>query len=468
MALPTNATALALLCAAALWAGGCASQPAVTPGAPAGPQPIAAPAPPAPPAASAAETPPGAPAAPAEAPVEIAEPLAELPTEEVVDELAAAEVAADDSESAALLQQSLAAFEEAQALFEAGESDFALAALDRAYELLARVQANGDALAAQEKENLRLLIARRLVEIHAARRRLVGDAERSIPRVVNAEVEREIRSFQGPERAFFLDAYRRSGRYRPMIGRAAAGGGAARGSPWLPLVESGFKDRALSSARALALAVHRLDRLPLRARAQRVGRRADGSVEGDRGAIGYPATCTRCSATGSPRSPPTTAASRTCCARSGGSRRATSTSSGTSTSGCRARRGLRAALPRHPGDRRGPGKYARAPRAGAAARLRDGRDRALDAARRHRAPASGSRPGRCRSSTPSCAAPRRRAVPTLLRVPPEMVPLLASLESLPAYTPPPRVEQATHRVRSGDALLDRGPLRHRAWSRWCG
>lgn len=134
MALPTNATALALLCAAALWAGGCASQPAVTPGAPAGPQPIAAPAPPAPPAASAAETPPGAPAAPAEAPVEIAEPLAELPTEEVVDEFAAAEVAADDSESAALLQQSLAAFEEAQALFEAGESDFALAALDRAYD----------------------------------------------------------------------------------------------------------------------------------------------------------------------------------------------------------------------------------------------------------------------------------------------------------------------------------------------
>ena len=455
MALPTNATALALLCAAALWAGGCASQPAVTPGAPAGPQPIAAPAPPAPPAASAAETPPGAPAAPAEAPVEIAEPLAELPTEEVVDELAAAEVAADDSESAALLQQSLAAFEEAQALFEAGESDFALAALDRAYELMARVQANGDALAAQEKENLRLLIARRVVEIHAARRRLVGDAERSIPRVVNAEVEREIRSFQGPERAFFLDAYRRSGRCRPMIVARLQEAGLPEALSWLPLVESGFKDRALSSARALGLWQFIAStgyRYGLE-RNEWVDERMD-PWKATEGAIGYLGDLHALLGDW------LTALAAYNCGEQNVLRQI-----GRQPEGYfdqfwdlyeRLPRETRRYVPRFLATLaivEDPGKYGFAlpepapPLAFETVEI--ARSTRLDAIERQLGLAAGTlqelNPELRRAATPRSAYP--------LRVPPEMgVPLLASLESLPAYTPPPRVEQATHRVRSGETL----------------
>jgi len=48
------------------------------------------------------------------------------------------------------------------------------------------------------------------------------------------------------------------------------------------------------------------------------------------------------------------------------------------------------------------------------------------------------------------ATPR---APYPLRVPPGLgVPLLASLESLPLYTPPPQVEHGTHRVRAGETL----------------
>lgn len=253
----TPRSSLALVAGVALWVAGCASQPAPQPR-PAGPAPAPAAIGAAP---AAAADPAAAPAAPAtevtgvEAPVEVLEPLAELPTEEVVDELANATVAPEDAEAggAARLQESLATFEEATRLWDAGESDFALAALDRAYQLMAEVQVNGDAMVAQEKENLRQLIARRVVEVYAARRRMVGNADLAIPRVVNAEVEREIRSFQGPERNFFLEAYRRSGRYRPMIVAQLQEAGLPEALSWLPLVESGFKDRALSTARALGL-----------------------------------------------------------------------------------------------------------------------------------------------------------------------------------------------------------------------
>ena len=179
-------------------------------------------------------------------------PVEELPTEEVVDTLAEAAAAAD-SEAAAMLQQSLDEYESSKGLWDAGELDEALAALDRAYEAMAHVATNGDSAMSQEKENLRQLISRRIVEIYASRRAVVGDSEKSIPRVVNADVEREIASFQGRERAFFLAAYQRSGLYRPMILAQLQAAGLPEALSWLPLVESGFNARALSSARALGL-----------------------------------------------------------------------------------------------------------------------------------------------------------------------------------------------------------------------
>jgi membrane-bound lytic murein transglycosylase D len=74
-----------------------------------------------------------------------------------------------------------------------------------------------------------------------------------IPVEVNAHVEREIARFRGSERTFFLESYRRSGQYRPMVVRMLREAGLPEELSWLPLVESGFKTRALSSARALGM-----------------------------------------------------------------------------------------------------------------------------------------------------------------------------------------------------------------------
>lgn len=156
-------------------------------------------------------------------------------------------------EASAVLAESLEAFESSQAFWEQGASDDAFAALDRAYELMASVPMNGDPTIAQEKENLRHLISRRVVEIYASRQTAVGDPNRSIQLTVNEDVEREIALFQGPERSFFLESYRRSGLYRPMILERLRAAGLPEQLSWLPLVESGFKSRALSHAQALGL-----------------------------------------------------------------------------------------------------------------------------------------------------------------------------------------------------------------------
>lgn len=157
------------------------------------------------------------------------------------------------ADPAARLARSLEAFESATAFWEQGAFDDAFAALDRAYELMASVPMNGDPLVAQEKENLRHLISRRVVEIHASRQAAVGDPNGSIRLTVNDDVRREIALFQGPEREFFLESYRRSGLYRPMIVERLRAVGLPEQISWLPLVESGFKSRALSHARALGL-----------------------------------------------------------------------------------------------------------------------------------------------------------------------------------------------------------------------
>ncbi len=154
---------------------------------------------------------------------------------------------------ATLLDESLEAYESSQVFWEQGNFDDAFAALDRSYELMAEVPLNGDPYIAQEKEDLRHLISRRIMEIYASRRTTVGDMNKAIPLEVNEYVEREIKSFQGPERKFFLESYQRSGLYRDMMVEELKAAGLPEQISWLPLVESGFKSRALSRARALGL-----------------------------------------------------------------------------------------------------------------------------------------------------------------------------------------------------------------------
>ncbi|MBS1237676.1 MAG: Lytic transglycosylase catalytic, partial [Deltaproteobacteria bacterium] len=55
------------------------------------------------------------------------------------------------------------------------------------------------------------------------------------------------------ERNFFINSYKRSGRHIAKIVKELNEAGLPEELAWLPLVESGFNERALSPARALGL-----------------------------------------------------------------------------------------------------------------------------------------------------------------------------------------------------------------------
>lgn len=156
-------------------------------------------------------------------------------------------------DSQALLDEALERCEEARSLWSHGELDQAVDTLDRAYQLVLRARPDHDDDVERQRQDLRLTIAKRLLEIHAARQSTVAGVGRSIPLDLNDEVRREIDTFLGPQRPFLLAAYRRSGRYRNMILGYLEQAGLPRELAWLPLIESGFKIHALSSARALGL-----------------------------------------------------------------------------------------------------------------------------------------------------------------------------------------------------------------------
>jgi membrane-bound lytic murein transglycosylase D len=137
--------------------------------------------------------------------------------------------------------------------WEHGDLDNAVAALDEAYSLILKVKVDGDADWLQQKEDLRFTISKRIVEVYASRFTVAGGDYNAIPLVMNDHVRRELELFKGPERNFFMTAYRRSGRYRPAIVRALKEAGMPEELSWLPLIESGYKVRALSRARALGM-----------------------------------------------------------------------------------------------------------------------------------------------------------------------------------------------------------------------
>lgn len=135
--------------------------------------------------------------------------------------------------------------------WERGDMDNALDALDTAYSLILNVKTDEDPDLVQQKDDLRFTISKRIVEINASRFTVAAGDRNAIPLVMNEHVRKEIESFKGPERDFFMAAYRRSGRYRPAILKAFKEAGMPQELTWLPLIESGFKVRALSRARAL-------------------------------------------------------------------------------------------------------------------------------------------------------------------------------------------------------------------------
>jgi len=152
-----------------------------------------------------------------------------------------------------LLEEALDSYQDAQSAWERGDFDTALTALDEAYELILKAKLPQDSPLIQEKNDLRLLIAQRVQEIYASRLITVGDNNKTIPLVENSYVKAEIKNFQTKEKKYLEEAYRRSGRYRKIIVEELTKAGLPEQLSWVPIIESGFKARALSRARALGL-----------------------------------------------------------------------------------------------------------------------------------------------------------------------------------------------------------------------
>jgi membrane-bound lytic murein transglycosylase D len=158
-------------------------------------------------------------------------------------------ITADDDQG--LLDTALELTETAQEYWEDNDMDQAIESLDQAYALILKVPNNQKIT--QQKEDLRFMISKRIMEMYASRQTTVKGSYNAIPLVVNDHVKREIQSFQTVERDFFMESYKRSGRYRNSMAQALKDSGLPEELSWLPLIESGFKIRALSRSRAFGL-----------------------------------------------------------------------------------------------------------------------------------------------------------------------------------------------------------------------
>ncbi|MDI6776348.1 MAG: LysM peptidoglycan-binding domain-containing protein [Syntrophales bacterium] len=151
----------------------------------------------------------------------------------------------------AIMEEALELLNGSQNYWAKGDLESALNLLDQAYALL--LDTDGHPEIARQKDDLRLLIAKQILVIYTSRQTLTNGKRGEIPLVMNADVEKEIRNFQTIERDFFIQSYKRSGLYRPIILRELKKAGLPEELSWLPLVESGFKISAFSRARALGL-----------------------------------------------------------------------------------------------------------------------------------------------------------------------------------------------------------------------
>ena len=207
--------------------------------------------------AEAAPSTPVAEPAPAPALPLVAVPAPMPPPQEAatVEETAPEEEPANEPER--IQKEALEACQSAEELVDLGDVEGAIAAVDRAYTLMLQLPGNGDETYLQAKEDIRALASDLIRRIYSAGRRAAAGTPTSwdlaLPIVDNQHVQRELRSFTTVEREQFLEGYRRSGLYRPMILERLEKAGLPAQLSWLPLVESWFKVRALSRASALGM-----------------------------------------------------------------------------------------------------------------------------------------------------------------------------------------------------------------------
>ena len=150
-----------------------------------------------------------------------------------------------------LMEEALELIDDSRNYWIKGDVEGALDLLDQAYSLL--MDSDGEPDIVRQKDDVRLLIAQRIISIYSSMQSSTIGKRSEIPLIVNEDVEKEIRSFQTIERDFFVQSYKRSATYRPIILRELRKAGLPEELSWLPLVESGFKIHALSRARALGL-----------------------------------------------------------------------------------------------------------------------------------------------------------------------------------------------------------------------
>jgi membrane-bound lytic murein transglycosylase D len=157
----------------------------------------------------------------------------------------------EDEAERDIMEEALVLLDESHKYWVNGEMEDALEMLDQAYALL--LDANGNPDVARQKDDLRLMISKRIMTIYNSLQSVAKGQRGEIPIITNPDVEKEIRQFQTVERDFFISSYQRSMIFRPIILRELKKAGLPEELSWLPLVESGFKINALSTARALGL-----------------------------------------------------------------------------------------------------------------------------------------------------------------------------------------------------------------------
>lgn len=150
-----------------------------------------------------------------------------------------------------LMEKALEILDVADACWKRGDIENTLNNLDKAYALV--LDTNGDIEISRQKDDLRQLISKRILALYSTKQAKTNGKASEIQNLMNPDIEKEIRSFQTVERDFFISSYQRSGLYRDLIMSELKKAGVPEELFWLPLVESGFKISALSSARALGL-----------------------------------------------------------------------------------------------------------------------------------------------------------------------------------------------------------------------
>jgi membrane-bound lytic murein transglycosylase D len=151
------------------------------------------------------------------------------------------------------IEQALELCNIAQLMWKNNKIDEALSTLDSAYLLIIEIDSESVPDIYQQKEDVRILISKRILEIYASRRTATNGQFNEIPLVLNEYVEKEIKRFTGRDKRFFISSLERSSKFRHYILAELKKAGLPEELSWLPLIESGFKLRALSPARALGL-----------------------------------------------------------------------------------------------------------------------------------------------------------------------------------------------------------------------